>query len=102
MMTLDENVKYNNVDRRIGIISKIHGFCDKYNLSKNVGEPVSLIREALITMVLRNEFERVGENADKNKYVKIKISIPSDMIIGYFTPEQIDDIAKLDTRIMIQ
>ena len=87
---------HNNMSHRIGIISKIFKFCDKWNLSKHVGEPVDMIKDAITTIVLRNEFKRVGENAEQESYVKVKVTYNKEILcIGYFTPEQISDISEL-------
>ena len=96
MNEIDNIKQHNPMNHRIGIISKIFQFCDKWNLSKRPGEPIDMIKEALTTMVLRNEFKRVGENPDNISYIKTKILYNEDTIcLGYFTPEQLADISEL-------
>lgn len=103
MNEIDNTRQHNPMNHRIGLISKIFQFCDKWNLSKRPGEPIDMIKEALTTMVLRNEFKRVGENLENVTYVKVKILNNDEVLcIGYFTPEQLSDISELHPYIDIE
>lgn len=98
-----ESMDYNPLCHRLGVVSNIHSFCDKNGISKHVGEPVELLQDALVTLVIHNEFKRVGEEADDEQYIKVRVLYNGNvMIIGYLTTEQVYDLSQIDTCISIE
>ena len=97
-----------NINRNLGILSNIQKFCKKYELSfrpdTGSGDPIEIIIESLETMIIRNEFKRVGENvSETNPYLRMNIHLNDKKILcGYFTASEICDISKLDSRIVLK
>lgn len=82
------------VGRDIGRLTNLYRFCDKYHLSKETGNLEDITQDALLTMTLRNEFKRPAE---EDNYKKFRITFNCHVIaIGYFTPEEIEDIKHLN------
>lgn len=79
------------VSRNIGGLTKIHEFCDKYHLSKESnGRLEDITENALVTLLLQNEFRRPPE---QDNYKKIKVHYNGTTIaVGYFNEDQINDI----------
>lgn len=98
---VDEN---KHLGRSLGVIQNIMKFCTKYDLSFNPHEePINLILGSLETMVLRNEFKRVGPHDDMDPYVRMKVYVDNKKALcGYFKTSEISDITKLDPRVTLK
>lgn len=104
----DKSDNSKDINRNLGILTNIQNFCKKYQLSFHPetggGDPIEIIIEALETMIIRNEFKRVGPAGDSvtNPYIKIGICIKDKKTLyGYFTPTEIHDVSQLDSRIFL-
>lgn len=91
--------------RSLGIISNIQDFCRKQGLScrtiRGSEDPLNLMIEALDTMVLKNEFKRVGETDEL--YIRMKVYIDDKKVLtGYFTTEQINAIKSINNRLTLK
>ena len=97
---MDDEVKVNPINRRIGLIQKYQEFCKRhvlsYRLPNNDEDPTNSFIESLETIVLRNEFKRhINEDKHETIYLRMKVYTNKRKVLtGYFTTEEIADINK--------
>ena len=103
----DECYHNKMISRNLGRITKIQEFCNKHGLScrsiSSKEDPIKLMIEALQTMVIKNEFKRVGENKDDISYTKHPVIFNGETLFcGYFTDDEIKDISEVDKRLKVE
>lgn len=93
--------------RSMGRIQNMQNFCKKYGFACRAlmgnEDPIKIGIEGISNLIIKNEFKRVGENAEDELYLIMRIYFNGEKILtGYFTPEEIIDISKLDKRLTIK
>lgn len=88
-----------DIKRRIAYTQNWHEFCNKYRIVPASDDHDSNICDAIKTIVTRNELKR---QEHKEGYIKMSVYLKSEEIVsGYFTIREIDDISFLDSRLKL-
>lgn len=86
------------VRRQIAYTQNWHSFCQKYNIIPSSDDSIEMsICEALKYIAVNNELKRADNN---DGYIKMDVYFKDvEVVSGYFTVKQINDITFLDSRI---
>ena len=86
--------------RQMCLLQSIQKFCIKYDLY-GTGDEKSMLTSALNRMSLDNTINSKTDEYKDVQYLKTDVYLLKELIIknGLFTPEQINDLAKISVEI---
>lgn len=88
-----DNVRY------MAIMQNLQSFCKKYQLSYDYDDPRVILKSGLTHMAVANKIDSMTEDGKKRQYIGVVVNFMGEfMTRGVFTPEQIKDIADIDSN----